>query len=136
VVDPVTFQITGIGTTRTNSGAGLQAFGLDLTSGSDAVGPQYTFGWFDGTASPLSSDFGNIQFDESGTPPGYLWMGPDQIPVLGNSYSNAGSSLPDRTYSVQFTEVPASSAVPEPSSLTLLAGGALALMVLSIRKEC
>jgi hypothetical protein len=44
-----TYVITGLGTTRASSGAGLQTYPLGLVSGSARVGPGYYFGWKDGS---------------------------------------------------------------------------------------
>ena len=42
------YTLTGIGTTRTNTGAGLQTFPFDVAEGSDEVGAGYYFGWHTG----------------------------------------------------------------------------------------
>ena len=47
------FEITGIGQTRSVSGAQAQrSFEFSLVSGSDAVGAGYFFGWKDGSVGP------------------------------------------------------------------------------------
>src|SRR5260370_1751208 len=65
VMDPNGWVITGIGATQTVSGPGLYNFSFDLISGSAAVNPSLTFGWFDGSST--TSNQGTISFDRATT---------------------------------------------------------------------
>ena len=71
VITPVIFQkqgdryqLTGIGTTRTNTGTGLQTFPFEAVQGSDAVGEGYYFGWHTGDPSG-SQNPGLVEFEDS-----------------------------------------------------------------------
>jgi hypothetical protein len=106
---PGGWTITGIGATRTVSGVGLNTFSFDLVSGSNMVGPKFTFGWYDGSAT--ASNQGTISFDRATTTVGFRDFVNSAFPVLGNSYvtqndftgANNGTSWSGgRIYSVQF----------------------------------
>ena len=45
------YTLTGIGKTRTNTGAGLQAFAFELVEGSREVGDGHYFGWYTGDST-------------------------------------------------------------------------------------
>jgi hypothetical protein len=53
-----TFEVTGIGATRTNTLSGIQSNPFDLVAGSDVVGVNFTFGFRSG--GPV--DAGNYDF--------------------------------------------------------------------------
>jgi hypothetical protein len=60
----VGFELTGVGTTRSNEGTGLQTFDFEPVAGSDAVGDGYFFGWYDGDAAG-APNAGVVEFDNA-----------------------------------------------------------------------
>jgi len=69
VITPVIFkkegdryQLTGIGTTRTNTGEGLQTFPFEAVEGTDVVGEGYFFGWHTGDLTGRQNA-GVVEFD-------------------------------------------------------------------------
>ncbi|MCL4203936.1 MAG: dienelactone hydrolase family protein [Pirellulaceae bacterium] len=58
------FELTGIGTARSNSGNGLQNFDFEPVAGSDTVGDGYFFGWYDGDAAG-APNAGVVEFDNA-----------------------------------------------------------------------
>jgi hypothetical protein len=127
LIDPNGWVITGIGATQTVSGPGLYTFNFDLVSGSAAVGPKLTFGWYDGSAS--STNQGTISFDRAATAVGVRDFTQPIFPTVGASYTTqsdfTGANDPTgwtggRVYSVQF-DPPEN--LPEPASLTMFLGG-------------
>ncbi len=134
---PGGWTITGIGATETISGPGVYTFSFDLVSGSNMVGPNFTFGWYDGSATAPNS--GTISFNRATTSVGFRDFGSSGFPLLGNTYvmrsnftgANDGTSWTGgRVYSVQFD---LSSDAPEPSSLAMIVGGAL--MIIAVRRR-
>jgi hypothetical protein len=66
-----TYQITGVGQSVQNTGAGVQTYPFTLVSGSATVGAgQVTFGWWNGQLGG-SGNAGVIQFDGNGSGPGF-----------------------------------------------------------------
>jgi hypothetical protein len=131
------WQITGVGLSIQNTGAGLQTYAFGLQSGSDLIaGSNYTFGWWNGRVSgtTFTGNTGVIMLDTTESTPGFgescptpnCPFGPGFAPPMaGMSYTFANNfSGPNpfgtlshpfgRVYSVQFTTAPLSS-VPEPS---------------------
>ncbi len=135
LLDPTTpggWTVTGVGATQTVSGPGVYTFSFSLVSGSNMVGPNLTFGWYDGSATAANQ--GTISFDRATTAIGVRDFMNPQFPVLGNAYAtksdftgaNDGTSWTGgRIYSVQFD--PPSDA-PEPSSWAMILGGALTII--------
>ena len=80
---PGGWTITGIGATQTVSGPGSYTFNFDLVSGSTAVGPTLTFGWYDGSAT--ASNQGTISFDRATTDVGFRDLVGLAFPVLGTA---------------------------------------------------
>jgi len=124
--DPEDWVITGIGTTRTIFAAGLYSFSFDAVVGSNLIGPNLTFGWYDGSAT--SQNQGTISFDRATTTIGVRDFTAAQFPLLGMSYHtkndftgyNDGTDWAGgRIYSIQFDLEEA----PEPSTFGLIAGG-------------
>ncbi|MCW5626673.1 MAG: FG-GAP repeat protein, partial [Burkholderiales bacterium] len=109
VLSDGSYQISGVGTTRTVDGGTQRTFDFGLVSGSDAVGADYRFGWKDG--STTADNAGVIAYDNgydfsAGNPSYYRtvqWLG--QVHgeagnvAVGNSFASAGSFV--RAYSVQ-----------------------------------
>jgi hypothetical protein len=112
ILNPTTpggWTITGIGASRTVSSAGVYTFSFGLVSGSNTVGPNFTFGWYDGSAA--TSNQGTISFDRATTALGFRDFTNAAFPVVGNAYvtrvnftgANDGTSWSGgRIYSVQF----------------------------------
>jgi hypothetical protein len=127
LIDPNGWVITGIGATQTVSGPGLYTFAFDLVSGTAAVNPNMTFGWYDGSAS--STNQGTISFDRSATAVGVRDFKQPIFPTVGAVYTTqedfTGANQPDgwdggRVYSVQF-DPPED--LPEPASFATFLGG-------------
>src|SRR5208337_3851352 len=66
---PGGWTVTGIGATETISGPGVYTFSFSLVSGSNMVGPNMTFGWYDGSATAANP--GTISFDRTSTAIGF-----------------------------------------------------------------
>ena len=144
---PGGWTVTGIGTTQSVSGSGLYTFNFDLVAGSDAVGPNFTFGWYDGSAT--ASNPGTISFDRATTAIGFSDFVSLAFPALGTPYAtqndftgaNDGTSWTGgRIYSVQFdasdssgTNDPPADA-PEPSSLAMMFAGTFTLIACKTRR--
>ena len=139
------WTVTGIGTTQTVPGPGSYTFNFDLVSGSAAVGPTLTFGWYDGSAT--ASNQGTISVDPASTAVGFRNFLSLAFPVVGTPYvtnsdftgPNSGSdwgSGSGRIYSVQFDSLDSTdpSTAPEPSSLAMLFAGAVALLACKRRR--
>jgi hypothetical protein len=135
---PGGWTVTGIGATQTISGPGVYTFSFSLVSGSNMVGPNLTFGWYDGSATAANQ--GTISFDRSTTAIGFRDFSSPAFPVLGNSYvtqndftgANDGTSWTGgRIYSIQFD--PPSDA-PEPSSWAMILGGSLTIVAFKRRR--
>lgn len=58
------YKLTGVGKPRTNAGTGRQTFPFELAEGSDAVGPEFLFGFYAGSP-PASPNAGAVEFDDS-----------------------------------------------------------------------
>jgi hypothetical protein len=140
ILDPTTpggWTITGIGATQTVSGPGVYTFSFSPVSGSDSVGPNMTFGWYDGSATAANQ--GTISFDRTSTALGFRDFVSLEFPVLGEAYgtrsdftgANDGTSWTGgRVYSVQFDPPD----VPEPSSWATTLGGALTIIAFRRRR--
>ncbi len=59
-----TYELTGIGKARANTGAGLQTFDFEPVAGTDAVGDGYYFGWYDGDAAGAPNP-GVVEFEDA-----------------------------------------------------------------------
>jgi hypothetical protein len=144
---PGGWSVTGIGATQTISGPGLYTFNFNLVSGSTAVGPTLTFGWYDGSST--ASNQGTVSFDRATTAVGFSDFLSLAFPVLGTAYAadsdftgvNDGTSWTGgRIYSIQFdtaqSDAPSdpSSDAPEPSSLAMMLAGAFALIACKSRR--
>lgn len=57
------YKLTGIGTTRTNTGEGQQTFPFEVVEGSDAVGAGYYFGWHTGDLAGRQNA-GLVEFED------------------------------------------------------------------------
>ena len=137
------WTVTGIGATQTILGPGLYTFNFDLVSGSTAVGPTLTFGWYDGSST--ASNQGTVSFDRSSTDTGFRDFLSLAFPVVGTAYAgdsdftgaNDGTSWTGgRIYSIQFDSLDSDppSDTPEPSSLlALMFAGAFALIACKTR---
>ena len=86
------YQPTGIGTTRANSGDGLQTFPFEVVEGSDTVGEGYFFGWHTGDPDG-NHNAGVAEFEDS---PRYRMT----ILTLDGGLSNQKIAV-GNTYSVQ-----------------------------------
>lgn len=121
------FFVRGVGAAVTNAASGAQTFPFALTEGSAAVGPNFFFGYKNGTDADPNQQ-GVIEF--SFTP------GATSERFFGTNFANnlnpgtnlgAGTFLgpnigqQERTYSLQAT------AIPEPAALGVAAVGLLAL---------
>ena len=62
--DGDSYTLSGIGKTRTNTGAGLQAFPFELVEGSREVGDGYYFGWHTGNSAG-KQNAGVAEFDNA-----------------------------------------------------------------------
>jgi dienelactone hydrolase len=58
------FELTGVGTARSNTGTGVQTFEFEPVAGSDTVGDGYFFGWYDGDAAG-APNAGVVEFDNA-----------------------------------------------------------------------
>lgn len=137
------WTVTGIGTTQTVSGPGPYTFNFGLVSGSSAVGPTLTFGWYDGSST--ASNQGTVSFDRATTAVGFRDLVGLAFPVLGTAYAldsdftgaNDGTSWTGgRIYSIQFDSLDSDppSDAPEPSSLAMMFAGAFALIACKSRR--
>jgi hypothetical protein len=136
--DPNDWVITGVGTTETVLTAGVNSFSFGLISGANFLGPNLTFGWYDGSAT--SQNQGTISFDRATTTIGVRDFSVAQFPLLGMSYqtkndftgANDGTSWSGgRIYSFQFDL----EEVPEPSTFALIAGGLAIVACLRRRRS-
>ncbi|MCU0979193.1 MAG: hypothetical protein MUF25_08505 [Pirellulaceae bacterium] len=59
-----TYELTGIGKARPNTGAGLQTFDFEPLGGTDEVGDGYYFGWYDGDAAGAPNP-GVVEFEDA-----------------------------------------------------------------------
>ena len=140
---PGGWTVTGIGATQTILGPGLYSFNFDLVSGSTAVGPTLTFGWYDGSSTATNQ--GTVSFDRTSTDTGFSDFLSLAFPVVGTPYAidsdftgaNDGSSWTGgRIYSIQFDSLDSDppSDAPEPSSLAMMFAGACALIACKRRQ--
>jgi len=155
-----TYQITGVGQSVQNTGAGVQTYPFTLVSGSATIGAgQYTFGWWDGQLGG-SGNAGVIQFDGSGSGPGFgescgvantnpcfvNTVAAGNVITFANNYSvfpNSGIILQSpngRNYSVQVTTnviaaPPVSAPALSPWGLFLLAGLLVGTTVILLRRS-
>jgi hypothetical protein len=58
------YQLTAIGTTRTNTGTGVQSFAFEATEGSGQLGDGYYFGWHTGDTAGTSNP-GVIEYEDA-----------------------------------------------------------------------
>ena len=138
VITPVLFQlvggnfkVTGIGTTRTNTGQGAQNFAFGLASGTAATDLGYYFGWRDGVAVASPSNQGVPNYAKGGVGLVTWFGGADAVvgsaPTVVQTYN--------RTYSLQGTSVLSAAVAPEPGSVGLLLAGALSLAGIVARRR-
>jgi hypothetical protein len=129
ILDPNGWSIVGIGATQTIPDTGEYTFDFDLAAGTDTIGPNLTFGWYDGSST--NSNGGSISFDPATTAVGFRDFQNPAFPVLGAAYvtqydftgENDGNSwTAGRIYSVQFDT---GTETPEPPSLAMLTGALL-----------
>jgi hypothetical protein len=123
------FQITGIGTTRSNNLDGAQTYDFGLESGTAEVGTNTTFGFKAG--GPLDTgnlDFGVVDYSDGSTGESFISVGERTQLILGDSYSGIDT---DRSYSVSFS----ASAAPEPTTVTLMVSGMLLISLGGIRRK-
>jgi hypothetical protein len=144
-----TYQITGIGTSRQNTGAGIQSHDFALMSGTSTINSGTRFGWWNGriNAGEYVGNTGVVEFDAAPSDPGFLESCPVQnagscmvFPAVGQSIvyanfygptSNGGLGAPNgRVYSAQLTTVVTDSAVPEPATAMLVTVAAAGLALL------
>jgi dienelactone hydrolase len=59
-----TYELTGIGKARANTGAGLQTFDFEPVAGTDTVGDGCYFGWYDGDAAGAPNP-GVVEFEDA-----------------------------------------------------------------------
>ncbi|MCA9245736.1 MAG: lamin tail domain-containing protein [Planctomycetales bacterium] len=98
LVDVDGYVITGIGQTRTTTGAGPEQFEFEILAGSDQVGPEYFFAWKDGTNG--ANNAGVAPFDATGDA-SVRWFG-QHTTIATGEVLGPGQSL-TRTYSIQAT---------------------------------
>ncbi|HEX7096317.1 MAG TPA: hypothetical protein VF183_10570, partial [Acidimicrobiales bacterium] len=93
------YQITGVGTARHVAPNDTQPFEFGLVTGSDAVGPGYFLGWYDGSEEK-GDNAGAISYNTVGDT--VLWLGPSQGAagnvIVGNAFAPTQSFV--RTYSI------------------------------------
>ena len=58
------YKLTGVGTTRTNAGTGLQTFPFESVEGTDEVGDDYFFGWHTGDGKG-KQNAGVVEFEDA-----------------------------------------------------------------------
>ncbi|MCA9270784.1 MAG: hypothetical protein KDA41_20030, partial [Planctomycetales bacterium] len=124
LTEPVagTWEIIGVGTTRTSDASGAQEFAFDLVEGTDLVDAGVYFGFKDG--SDGANNPGVADFDLLTGVDGVFWLGPGLTSFdPGDTFAVAGTFA--RSYSVQAV---AFAPVPEPASIVVwsLIGLALA----------
>lgn len=126
ILDPNGWAIVGIGATQTIPAAGVYTFDFDLVSGTDTIGPDLTFGWYDGSSTDPNA--GSISFDRATTAVGFRDFQNPAFPVAGTTYvtqydftgANDGTNwTAGRIYSVQFDTGTEAS---EPPSVAMFAG--------------
>ncbi len=110
----------------------MYKFSFSLVAGSNMVGPNMTFGWYDGSATAINP--GTISYDRTTTAIGFRDFISPQFPLLGKAYAtssdftgaNDGTSWTGgRIYSVQFATavgVPADSPYQVKYASNLAAG--------------
>ena len=122
---PGAFRIAGIGTTQTSSGGGTQSFSFGLTSGSDATGPDYYFGWKDGSNG--TNNEGTIDFNASQH--AVRWLGGGHTSFSVGSPKTVTLDIaygfPGRAYSLQFTQTVTGSATGDQAVARELTDGAV-----------
>ena len=96
------YEITGIGQAEQIEPNTPQDFGFTLVSGSDAVGPGYYLGWYDGSAE-TGDNAGAIAYSTYG--PTVHWFGPDQGATDSVQTGRPLAARSDfvRSYSIQAT---------------------------------
>jgi hypothetical protein len=146
-----TYQVTGVGQSVQNTGAGVQTYAFTLVSGSANIASTgYTFGFWNGRLSTNTGNTGVVQFDGNGAPtdPGFgescavantppcsfTTVAAGNSITFGNNYNqfpNGGNALASpngRNYSIQFTSNGVSiPSTPVPSSFWLMLGGLVVL---------
>ncbi|HUT60621.1 MAG TPA: hypothetical protein VNA25_22475, partial [Phycisphaerae bacterium] len=58
------YKLTGVGTTRTNAGSGVQTFPFEPVEGTDEVGDDYFFGWHTGDGKEKQNP-GVVEFEDA-----------------------------------------------------------------------
>jgi hypothetical protein len=116
------FEIAGVGTPRANAATGIQSFDLELVGGSAVIGAATRVGF---VIPATHSGFIPFDFQADGIDLYLSTSEGDGPSALGSTFTVAGEL--DRAYSIQFSTRPVVSAVPEPASVALLAGGLVAL---------
>jgi hypothetical protein len=115
------FAIAGTGTPRANAATGVQSFNLELTGGSAVIGATTRVGFVTPTGQA-----GVIPFDFDADGNLYGFTASDDGPsAVGSTFTLLDEG--DRAYSIEFSTQAIVSAVPEPASVVLLAGGLVAL---------
>jgi hypothetical protein len=115
------YVIRGIGATRNSNGMGAQNFEFELVSGSDAVGPNFVFGWKDGGNGV--SNTGVAEWNDV-TNDSVIWFGGGHGTFYVGDVLGPGVAPLSRTYSIS------ANAVPEPSSVALAGGAVIAVWLL------
>ena len=91
------WEVTGIGATRTTTGAGLQNYSFDLVAGSAHVGPGSYLGWKDGGLGVDNA--GVIEFFDA-APGSVDWLGGGHTTFAPGNIFPVAAPL-SRTYSLQ-----------------------------------
>lgn len=112
-----TYDVVGVGTSRTINARGFMEFDFGLTSGSNIIASagSYFAGWIDSNADGSGALGGTVPFNNFGGTVSYYGI-PANGPAAGSNISPLGSDT--RAYSVNFLTVPE----PGTAALGLLAG--------------
>jgi hypothetical protein len=115
-----TYDVVGVGTSRTITSRGFMEFDFGLTSGSNAITAPGSFfaGWIDSNTDGSGALGGAVPFNAFGGTVSFFGI-PGGGPSAGSNIVPLGSDV--RAYSVNFLTVPE----PGSTALSLLAGAAL-----------